>query len=94
MTTPYCDPEVIIIVGNGGSGPAGPPGPPGGLPFIFTQSTPSSAWVINHNLGTLVHVTILNSSNVVVEGDVIESSINTVVVNFNTPQTGTAIVSG
>src|ERR1700759_605840 len=90
------DPEVLIIAGNGGSGPTGPQGPPGpsgGVPVIHVQSTPSAAWVINHNLGTLVHVTILNNANTVVDAEVIESTVNTVVINFNTAQTGTAIVS-
>ena len=39
--------------GPGGTGPQGPQGPtgPGGSSYLHTQSTPSSSWVITHNLG-------------------------------------------
>ena len=96
LLLPVIDPQVLLLVGNGGSGPAGapgPPGPPGGAQFIFTQVTPSGSWVINHNLGSLVHVTVLNTAGTIVDADVVETSINTVTISFNTPQAGTAVIS-
>jgi|ERR1700742_2494047 len=88
------DPEVLVIAGNGGSGPTGPQGPPGGAAFIHVQSTPSAAWVITHNLGTLVHVTVLDTTNAQVEADVRETSVNVTTILFNVPTTGTAVISG
>jgi len=101
-------PSVLVVQSDGGSGPpgpagaagspgppgpTGPPGPPGGAAFVYVQSTPASTWIINHNLGALVHVTLLNPFGVIVEGDVTEPSINTVTIAFNTPQAGTAVIS-
>lgn len=69
----------------------GPPGPPGSY-YIHTQSTPSSAWVVNHNLGRLSQVTVFVPDFVEVETDVVHNTVNQVAITFATPQTGTALI--
>lgn len=86
-------PSVVILQTNGGSGPAGPPGPPGGAAFLYVQASPSASWIINHGLGSFVHVTVMNTSGVIVEGEITEVSLNTVNVSFSQPQAGKALVS-
>lgn len=83
---------VQVVHVGGGVGPQGPPGPAGGASFVFTQVAPSASWIVAHNLNSLVNVTVLNSSNVIVEADVVETNLNTTTISFSTPQTGSALI--
>lgn len=75
-------------------GPAGPPGPTGGFTSHFhTQSSPSSAWVVNHNLGRRCHVTVYVPDGREVEADVVHNSNNQVAITFASPVTGTALIA-
>lgn len=60
--------------------------------FLYTQSTPSDLWTINHFAGTtLLLIQIFDSTNNLVVPENIELvNINTVEVSFGTPITGTA----
>lgn len=71
------------------AGPQGPPGPSGAA-YTYTQQTPSLTWTINHNLGTKPSVELLNAGSQEIEGDVVHTSSNQVVVSFNTAIAGTA----
>lgn len=86
------DEQFIVIADCGTQGPPGPPGPPGGLWYVHTQSTPSSAWVVNHNLGRLSQVTVFVPDFVEVEADVVQNTVNQVAITFATPQSGTALI--
>ncbi len=61
--------------------------------FIFHETTPSSSWIIHHNLGFEVQVTIWDDTGEVVYPEVDNPDLNTTVVTFAAPTTGTAIIS-
>lgn len=91
-----CDVEVVevedekqIVISD--CGIQGPPGPPGSY-YFHVQSTPSSAWVVDHNLGRPVHVTVFVPAGVEADTDVVHNTVNQVAITFATPQTGTALI--
>lgn len=61
--------------------------------FVFTQNVAASTWVINHNLGKYVSVTIVDSAGTVVNGEIEYNSINQVTVTFRSPFTGEAYLN-
>lgn len=71
---------------------SGPPGPPGGGSYTHVQSAASSTWIVNHNLGKRVAVTVLSPGGVEVDAYVLHTSLNQAVVEFISPSTGTALV--
>lgn len=86
--------EAVTTISVTAAGPQGPPGPTGGFTFHFhTQSSPSSAWVITHNLGRRAHVTVYVPDGTEVEADVVHNNDNQVAITFATPQTGTALIA-
>lgn len=87
------DDDVLVVTAPGPQGPQGPPGLPGGTWYVHTQTTPSSAWVINHNLGRLAHTTVFVPDFVEVEADVTQNTVNQTAVTFATPQSGTAFIA-
>jgi len=58
--------------------------------YTFQQSTPSSTWTINHNLNKRPSVTIKNSNDDTLWGDVKYDDNNTLRVLFNKPYSGSA----
>lgn len=78
---------------QGPRGPTGPAGAAGGSVFEHVQSVPASTWTVQHNLGRFSHVTLLEDDGTEFEADVYQADINTVVIQFPSPHTGTAIVS-
>lgn len=78
--------EVII------PGPQGIPGLSGAdlSTYIHTQVNPAITWTINHNLGIKPSVELLNTGSQEIEGDVIHTSTNQVIVQFTSPIAGTA----
>lgn len=88
-----CEDETQVVISDCGlQGPPGPAGPPGGSYYVHTQSTPSSAWVVNHNLGRLSHVTVFVPNFEEVEADVVHNTVNQVAITFAVPQSGTALI--
>jgi len=69
----------------------GPPGVAGG--FEYTQAAPSSTWIIDHNLGRKVHVSIFSDLAELVFADVMHGSINQTTITFPLPITGSAVIS-
>lgn len=61
-------------------------------PFIHEQLTPSSLWVINHNLSKYPSVTVTDSAGNVVIGDVKHVSLNTTEISFSAAFAGKAIL--
>jgi hypothetical protein len=74
--------------------PTPPPTPVGPEEtFVFTQSTASASWTINHNLGQFPSVTVVdNAGNTVIAG-VKYTNSNQVVVTFANPFAGRAYLN-
>jgi len=61
--------------------------------YVHTQSTPSAVWSISHSLNGYPNVTVVDSANTVVEGDVTYLSTDAVTVEFSSPFGGKAFLS-
>lgn len=86
------DGHVAII----NAGPQGPPGVGGGITnsFFYTQASPASSWVINHNLGFRPNVTVEEAgTGVQIMCAEIHHSVTQVELQFNIPRAGTARLS-
>lgn len=82
--------DVFLIPGPRGAD--GPPGPPGDLPYEHVQDTESDDWIVNHNRGRVVAVTVLTPGLVEQDAEVVQPSLNQVRVRLATPQRGFALV--
>jgi hypothetical protein len=49
---------------------------------VYTQSSPSATWVVNHNLNKYCSVTVVDSADNIVFGDVLYNSLNQVTLTF------------
>lgn len=63
-----------------------------GFEFIYTQPLPSATWVITHNLNCYPSVTVIDSGNSQVEGDVTYDSPNQITIGFSAGFSGKAIL--
>lgn len=61
--------------------------------FVFTQSLPSDTWVIQHPLGGKPSVTIVDSAETVVIGEVTYNSDTQVTVTFTAAFSGFAYLT-
>lgn len=89
-------PTVVAVTAPGPQGPQGAQGPagaPGGSAYVHTQAAPSASWVIDHNLGRKVHVSVVTDLGRLVFADVEHGSLNQTTVTFPGPVTGAAILS-
>lgn len=66
---------------------------PGDTSYIHHQIVPSSTWTITHNLGKYPSVTVVDSSNNVVVGDIQYIDQNTVKIMFTTEFAGKAYLN-
>ena len=68
------------------------PGPQGpiGMSYLHTQSTPSTTWTINHNLGFRPSVELLDTGSQKIDGEVAHPSVNQTVVTLNPATAGLA----
>ena len=86
--------EIIEVAGNQVVvvSAAGPQGPPGGAmsTYVHTQSTPSSQWTINHNLGFRPSVELFDSGGSEFDADILHVSNNQVMVYLTVPVSGFA----
>lgn len=88
--------NTVSVAAAGPQGPPGPQGPagaPGGASYQFTQSVPSSTWVINHNLNRKVHVSLFDDDGNQILSDIEHGSLNQATVTWSSPTTGTAHLS-
>lgn len=58
--------------------------------FVFTQGSPETTWTVNHNLNKNPSVTVVNSANNVVYGEVEYITANQVVLTFSDAFSGKA----
>lgn len=77
---------------QGPTGPQGPAGAAGGSVYLHTQSVASATWVINHNVGRPVSVTLFDATGRVVFSDIEHGTANQATVTWSTPTTGSALV--
>lgn len=56
--------------------------------FVFQQLIPSDTWVVNHMLNKFVAVEITDNAQKKIQGEVYWSSVNTVILKFNSPIAG------
>jgi len=61
--------------------------------YVHTQSVPSATWTINHNLGRKPSVTIVDSSEKVVFGDITYVTDNQLTVSFSAAFGGKAYLN-
>lgn len=61
--------------------------------YVHTQGAASSVWVINHTLGGKPSVTIVDSADTVVIGEVTYNSNSQVTVEFTAPFSGYAYLT-
>lgn len=58
--------------------------------FVYTQSTSSDVWMIQHNLNKYPSVTVVDSGNSVVTGEVIYIDKNNIQITFTSTFSGKA----
>ena len=58
--------------------------------FVFTQNTPASTWVVTHNLNKYPSVSVVDSGNTTVYGEVDYNSLNQVTITFKSAFSGKA----
>lgn len=61
--------------------------------YRHSQSSPSATWTIQHNLGRMPHVTVLDSAGTMIIGHVAHTDDNNLVVSFESGFSGTAHLS-
>ena len=59
-------------------------------PFTFIQNTPSSVWVVVHNLGKRPAVSVEDSAGSIVQGDIHYDSDNQITLTFSAAFSGRA----
>jgi len=101
------DPAVEIIeVGtqgpagvSGGQGPQGPQGAQGpagtggDLTYVHNQLASATVWNVAHNLGKYSNVTVVDSGNTVVIGDVEYVDVNNLIITFSDAFGGKAYIN-
>ena len=61
--------------------------------YIHTQGSPSATWYVIHNMNKYPSVTVVDSGNNVVEGDVVYNSLNDLEINFSGGFSGKAYIN-
>lgn len=58
--------------------------------FVFTQGAASAQWVVTHNLGKKCSVTVVDSANTIIIGQVTYNSDNQCTIDFEAAFSGKA----
>lgn len=75
----------------GPQGPVGPQGPAGGEVHVHEQAAAAAEWIIDHDLGARpTIVSVMDSAGTVVQGGVVNPSVNRTILSFTAPFSGTA----
>lgn len=89
-------PVSLDLVGQIFRGPKGDKGDSGtdsDKHYNHVQSIPSDVWIINHGLGKFPSVSVADSSGSEVEGEILYTDSNTVVVTFAAAFSGNAYLN-
>lgn len=79
---------------QGAQGPQGPPGTAGSdITYTHTQISAQSVWTVNHNLNKYPSVTVVDSGETVVIGDVDYTNANTLTIEFSAAFGGRAYLN-
>jgi hypothetical protein len=62
------------------------------ISYVYQQDTPSSEWVIEHNLGRFPKVTILDENKEIINAYVHYDSENQITIKFSEPVRGIALL--
>lgn len=81
-------PLVAELDGLAGGGPGG-----GDLNYVHAQGTPSTSWVVTHNLGKYASVVVVDSGDSVVIPSIHYDSLNSITLTFGSPTSGKAFVN-
>jgi hypothetical protein len=78
-------------------GPTGPQGPKGdtsaaNIFYVHNQSTPSSTWTVNHNLGGNPTAVVHDSAGTQCEGNFSYPSVNQMLITFSAAFSGVAYI--
>lgn len=93
-TEPETESVTIIDIGpQGPQGEQGAPGSGGDLNYIHNQISSASTWNIAHNLGKRPSVTVVDTGDNIVTGDVIYVDDNNVQILFASAFTGKAYLN-
>lgn len=68
----------------------GPQGPAGSGAYVHVQSTASTTWIINHNMGFRPSVELLDTGSQEIDGEIAHPSTNQTVVTLNPASAGLA----
>ena len=82
----------ILPSTRGMPGPPGPPGPGSGG-YVHVQGTPATVWTVTHDLGFHPNVTVVDSADSVVEGEVTYTGDNSLTITFSAGFSGKAYLS-
>ena len=93
VLAPPLSTEITVLPVAGSAGPPGPAGPPGGSYYAHIQTVPAATWIIDHDLGKKVHVTIFDLVDRVIYADVDHGSLNQTTITFPSPVTGSVVIS-
>ena len=66
---------------------------PMNLRFVFTQATAASVWYVEHNLEKYPSVTVVDSGENVVYGEVTYDDINNLTITFSSAFSGKAYIN-
>ena len=61
--------------------------------FVFTQNAPATTWTITHNLNKFPSVSVVDSANEIVYGEVIYTNTNSLTVTFTAAFSGKAYLN-
>jgi hypothetical protein len=89
-------PARTVVIQSGLPGPQGPEGPPGSGgagAFTHNQAPASALWTVTHNLGYRPAVSVWDTANDQVVGEVDHTSVNALTIAFSTAISGTAYMS-
>jgi hypothetical protein len=86
-------PPVVAVFEVGIQGPPGPPGPPGGAAYTHVQISASAVWFVQHDLGRRPHVTVVDSADTKVYGDIQYLNDSQLEISFTAPFSGKAYVA-
>ncbi len=86
---------------TGATGPAGPAGADGIaaeevvdlVSYVHNQIATSNVWTITHSLGFFPNVSVYNSADTMVEGEIVHNDINSLTINFSAAFSGKAHLS-
>jgi len=86
--------NTVEVLSGGPQGPRGEPGEPGPTQrHVHTQLAPASTWTINHTLEGKPSITVVDSSDTVVIGDVTYIDDTQIVVSFSGAFSGYAYLT-